>query len=196
MAISRLTQTTLQNAFQKFNTVWDGRSAVGGMDALGVITVPSGGVSSITFSSIPATYAHLQIRYIGRDTNVISRSALYITFNSDTGANYAYHGLYGDGATAGSFASASSNYIYGPELAGAGATASIFGMGMTDILDYTNTNKYKTTRSITGEDNSGAGQVRFLSGLWMSLSAVTSITLTPSSPNLQQYSHFALYGIK
>ena len=51
MAISRLTLTTLQNAFQKFNTVWDGTGAVGGVDALGVVVVLSAGTSSITFSS-------------------------------------------------------------------------------------------------------------------------------------------------
>jgi len=75
-------------------------------------------------------------------------------------------------------------------------TASIFGVTVTDILDYKDTNKYTTIRVLTGYDTNGAGDVLLYSGNWRSTSAVTSIVLFPASGNFNQYSQFALYGIK
>jgi hypothetical protein len=64
-------------------------------------------------------------------------------------------------------------------------------------LDYANTNKYKTTRSIGGNDNNGSGFVSLISGLWLSTSAISNIEIIPLNGTLwTQYSHFALYGIK
>jgi hypothetical protein len=81
--------------------------------------------------------------------------------------------------------------------------ANSFGTTVIDILDYANTNKYKTLRSLTGFDNNttgGAGEqggVLFLSDAWYDTSAITSISLFPeSSGNFAQYSTYALYGIK
>ena len=63
-----------------------------------------------------------------------------------------------------------------------------------DILDYIDTNKYKTIRSLGGNDNNAAqGAVAFRSNNWRNTSAVTSIVLSGS---FAQYSHLALYGIK
>jgi hypothetical protein len=77
------------------------------------------------------------------------------------------------------------------------AAANIFGVSIIDIFDYANTNKYKTVRTLTGADRNGAGLLRMWSSNWRSLSAVTSITLyAQTTPNISQYSSFALYGIK
>ena len=80
----------------------------------------------------------------------------------------------------------------------ASATANAFGVTIIDILDYANTNKYKTFRSLVGSDtNDTNGAVGLASGSWRSTSAITSITLSNNvSGNLAQYSSFALYGIK
>ena len=61
----------------------------------------TGSSGVITFSSIPSTYKSLQIRYMSKDTNA-SDGVLNpkIQFNSDTGNNYAYHELRGDGTSA------------------------------------------------------------------------------------------------
>jgi hypothetical protein len=68
---------------------------------------------------------------------------------------------------------------------------------VVDILDYANTNKYKTTRNLMGFDYNGSGTIRSISGLWMSTSAINSITLTTgTSSNWQGDTQFALYGIK
>jgi hypothetical protein len=65
-----------------------------------------------------------------------------------------------------------------------------------DILDYADTNKFKTTRSLTGFDRNGAGSVSFNSGNWRSGSAITSIRLFAGNNAFAQYSSLALYGIK
>jgi len=163
-------------------------------ESIATTTVGSGGVASISFTSIPSTYTHLQIRAIGRSSNTVEDS-LY-RFNSDTGANYALHLLVGDGSTAAAYNSTSATSTKGaPYLTG---NTSIFGAGITDILDYANTNKYKTIRTLTGFDNNGGSyaQIQFYSGLWQSTSAITSITITPTAGTYVQYSSFALYGVK
>lgn len=154
--------------------------------------------SSITFSSIPSTYTHLQVRMIQRDNQVGFADGAKLQFNSDTGANYSYHILRGDGSTAQAYNGASqTNILLTFDLAGALASANVFGAAVIDILDYANTNKYKTVRSLSGRDNNGDGGVALDSGLWQSSSAITSLTIFPQNGTLlSQYSQYALYGIK
>ena len=66
--------------------------------------------------------------------------------------------------------------------------------GVVDILDCSNTSKYKTMRALCGTDTNGGGEVGLFSGVWQSTSAISSITISFS--NIAQYSTFALYGIK
>ena len=147
--------------------------------------------SSITFSSIPSTYTHLQIRVLARSG--ASADDFRFQLNGDTGANYSRHGLYGTGSAAAANGVASSGV---GNLGVIDNTASVFSVAVVDILDYTNTNKYTTVRSLNGYDANGSGYVFFASTAWMNTAAVTSITLFPSSSSFQQYSSFALYGIK
>ena len=162
-------------------------------------TVGAGGASSISFTSIPSTFQHLQIRFLARTARANQEDNVQLTFNSDSGNNYAAHVLYGDGATAGSFSDGSSiTFNTRSVVAAASATSGVFGVGVVDILDYASTSKNKTVRSLNGYDNNGAGQVRLSSGLWMNnTTAINSITIvSANAANLSQYSQFALYGIK
>lgn len=168
--------------------------------SISTATVTSGGTASITFSSIPATFTHLQIRSIQRATagagSYSDESAL--TFNADSASNYARHNLYGNETAPGSSAAASTTQIslaYAPR---SGVTASIFGAGIIDIFDYTSTNKYKTVRSLTGSDHSGTGAIILESGVWMKspIVAITSITITAYNTAFAEFSSFALYGVK
>jgi len=166
-------------------------------ESISTVTVGSGGSASITFSSIPATYTHLQIRGITRSTRAITQTAFRVRFNSDSGSNYSYHGLYGDGSSAQVDAGASTTYIQLPRFSGASATADLFGAGVIDILDYANTNKNKTLRALAGVDRNGAGDIWFNSGAWYNTNAITSITLTEASTgDFAEYSQWALYGVK
>jgi hypothetical protein len=158
--------------------------------------------ATIDFTSIPATYTHLQVRFIGKSSSTDpGGSNVTFNFNSDTTqSNYRSHWLTGDGASASaSNLQGSGYYIYASSiLTNNGSQASMFTAGVIDILDYANTNKYKTTRSLAGDsDNSTNGLMRLLSGLWISTSAITNITFTlADASNFRQYSQFALYGIK
>jgi hypothetical protein len=165
-------------------------------ESLQTVTVGSGGASSISFTSIPSGYQHLQVRYIGALNS--GSQGHTINFNSDTGSNYAFHSLQGTGSAAvasyngTSVTTASIGYV-APNTAPAGS----MGAGVIDVLDYLNSNKYKTVRALTGTDQNGSGLTGIYSGLWMSTSAITSLTLTPQSGSSYiQYSTFALYGVK
>lgn len=174
-----------------------GGGAGAGADYESISTVNvSSAVSSITFSSIPSTYQHLQIRALSR-SDAAGINQLFARCNSDTGNNYSTHGLYtdGGGSAAGNASTSTSRMSMGVH-AGASTTASSFGGAVIDILDYTNTNKYKTVRSLTGIDANGSGWLWYASGLWMSTSAISSLTFFPENGNFAQYSSFALYGIK
>lgn len=168
-------------------------------DSIATQTVGAGGSASITFSSIPSTYQHLQIRAIARVTGAVTDSNFVAYFNTDTtSGNYPQHTLYGTGASAASGYTASDSNLAIGRCPGASSTADRFGVGICDILDYANTNKFKTTRSLAAQDQNGSGIILLNSGLWRSTAAINSITISAQSGNgnLAQYSHFALYGIK
>lgn len=149
--------------------------------------------TSITFSSIPQTYKHLQIRCISAgDQNTSVRMRL----NGDTGSNYSWHGLqagpgYGSGVYANYGASDSSMMMFDQQL----SSSIYYNPSICDILEYTNTSKYKTIKTLSGVEGS-TGFLYLQGGLWLSTSAITSITIKPNSFNFQDKSTFALYGIK
>ena len=168
-------------------------------DSIQTVTVGGGGQATISFTSIPATYTHLQIRFTARSAVSAANAACLVKFNSDATSNYTNHQIYGNGATAGSnnFGGSPRANMYLGQISGATATAGIFGVGIIDILDYANTSKYKTARALNGQDSNGSGDIDFRSGAWMSTSAITRIDITEdSAANFAQYSSFALYGIK
>jgi hypothetical protein len=163
-------------------------------ESIATTTVGSGGSSTITFSSIPSTYTHLQLRIIAKST--ASGSYSQIRFNSDSGSNYAMHELYGTGSSALAYAETSQTYLNQYYTIETSTASNVFSASIFDILDYANTNKYKTTRKLSGNENNSAGGIDLASGLWRSTSAIDAITITPNSGNFAQYSSFALYGIK
>lgn len=201
MAVSRLTQTTLQNGFEKFNRIWDERSAVGSMEAISAVTL-SAAQASVEFNNIPGTYSHLQIRGIARSSRANSSGDyILINLNSDTGANYSTHTLYGTGASAAAGGSGSTSTIELSRVATSSHTASIFGATIIDILDYANTSKNKTVRCLggynTANNGSEPGYLSLTSGARFNTAAITSIQLKPNvGPNFEANSSFTLYGIK
>ena len=179
-------------------------AAATSFDSIATATVGSGGSSYIEFTSIPATYTHLQIRYIAR-TNRATYGVESFKINvgvssADTGANYTRHYLVGDGSSVAAAADTSATYWEGVNDFGT-TTGGSFGAGVIDILDYANTNKYKTMRKIGGVDVNGTvggvgGNASLVSSVWMSTSAIGYIKIAAMTNTLQQYSHFALYGCK
>ena len=163
-------------------------------------TTLTGNQTTITFSSIPATFTHLQLRIFARTNRTGNDFAnLLIRFNNDTGSNYVYHDLFADGATVTASGTATQTSITANRLTGPTATANVFGAIIVDVLDYTSTNKNKTIRALGGADNNGSGALSFSSGLYFATPvAINRIDLTTIAGTFDfvQYSSFALYGIK
>ena len=154
--------------------------------------------SSITFSSIPQTFTHLQLKIFARTNRALNTDYIGVQFNGDTtSSNYRYHTLYANGSAIGSGDGGNNSGIFMQRIAGNSANANVFGSIICEILDYSNTNKNKTTREIGGIDNNGDGEIHLDSGLWISTNAVNSITVNAQggSSSFVQYSTFQLYGI-
>ena len=159
----------------------------GAYDAIASTTL-SASAASITFSGIPSTYTHLQLRVLcGASTN----ASVNYKLNSDgTATNYYYHRLQGDGSSA---ASAAGNLNRILDYAG---TSTYFYGAVIDILDYASISKNKTLRAIGGHDNNSNGLIGLYSNGWTNTAAVTTIDLYPDAGNFVTYSSFALYGIR
>ncbi len=173
----------------------------GAYDSIASTTVGAGGAASITFDLTGVSgYTHLQIRGIARASIADSNDHnIVAAFNSDTThTNYRTHVLDGDGATAtAGTAQVSGFYASAGLTLGNSSTASTFSTSVIDILDYQNTNKNTTVRTLNGFDRNGAGYVRLASSLWINTAAITSITISlRTGGNFVQYSSFALYGVK
>jgi len=176
-----------------------GAAAGGGTSYESIATYSlSSAQSAVTFSSIPSTFKHLQIRALTRDSGAGVYNTYKVTYNGDTASNYSVHAMYGQNInTVDQFGNANQTgmVVYAtPSAVG----SNIFGAQIIDILDYADTNKYKTQRSIGGvSENNDNNLITVMSGSWRSTSAISSITITANgSTSFQQYSQFALYGIK
>jgi len=168
----------------------------------------TGSSGTITFSSIPSTYKHLQIRFMAKTT--LTASAGYtpvITLNGSSSSIYAEHFLTGDGSTAqasgGSSPSTTSIQLW-RAMAGSKAStptmSNIMAVCIIDILDYASTTKNKTVRYFAGLECNYAGTESWVtlgSGLYAATTAVSSLDITTNSGgNFTTASTFALYGIK
>lgn len=163
-------------------------------ESIATVAVGSSGQAEIDFTSIPSTFKHLQLRMLARNGTTFMRSNL--KFNSDsTMSNYSTHGIQATGAgTPTAFYSADQSKAGGAnQTQGAGGPA----VSIIDILDYTNTNKYKVVRALFGFDANGSGQVQTASILWRNTNSINTINITDEiGSTFTQHSHFALYGIK
>jgi len=161
-------------------------------------TVGAGGTSLISFTSIPQTYTHLQIRALNFSSNPAA-GGVYRFNNDTTTTNYYDHFLYSTG-TGGTPTSAGSdaNASYAPFFQG-GSSSTAPGSMVIDILDYTNTNKYKVSKQLVGYTNTSpsAMYLGLISNLWESTSAINRIDFTAGSAGtFSQYTQFSLYGVK
>jgi hypothetical protein len=152
--------------------------------------------TSVTFSSIPATYEHLQLRISGKNDydNTTTASFGAIRLNGDTGSNYSQHRLYGTATSTAGESGASQSEMYSGRFANLNPAAN-FGGTIWDILDYANTNKNTTCVLVSGCGMS-APIVGIFSGLWDDTAAVHTILIDQSGgSNWMRGSEFTLYGL-
>jgi hypothetical protein len=184
---------------------------VGAYDALATITVPSGGLASVTFAGIPLGYKHLQIRAMHRNSGTGWQGFTGHRINGDSSSIYSLHQMNGSGSgTINAVGTGSTNGIFynnGSFFYNtfcSTALASAFAVSIYDYLDYANTNKFKTIRALEGHEgnnNDANSRIQFASASYQSTSAVTSISFATWDENGNASSFiagstFALYGVK
>lgn len=158
----------------------------GAFESIATVTA-AGGETSLSFTNIPQNYVALQIRGIQRST---TSAGSLLRFNSDSGSNYAWHRLDANGTSPSAAGVANDTSMN----LGVVSDATYSGAAIIDIYDYASTTKYKTARCFSGKDANGSGFVRISSSVWMSTSAVTSLTIFDVT--FSAGTSFALYGIR
>jgi len=147
--------------------------------ALANITLGSS-ASSVTFSSIPATYRDLVLVVVGTAT---ADATWGLRFNGDTGSNYPYVEMNGDGASTTSTTSTLTFFRIGRTTGTQGTT-------IIQIMDYSATDKHKTGLSRTGPANE---IVRAVASRWANTAAITSIVT--NNVTFASGTTLSLYGI-
>ena len=156
--------------------------------------------SNIELTSIPATYDDLLVCLSGRsDRSGQVEDSLKWQFNSDTGSNYSYKVLYGNGSTV--FSDGQSSVAYDSiwsVLAAATATANTFGNAAIYIPNYAGSTNKSSSAEGAGESNTGTGPTVCVSAaIWSSTAAITSIEFFPfHGANFVTGSSVHLYGIR
>jgi len=198
MAVSRISTSSVLQGFPKSRSLLAGNTAYDPAGTWLIQRVAGTGSSNlITFSSIPQTYKHLQIRWIAKDTAGTTVASLRATCNGVAGTSYASHRITGDGSTV-TVNAASSSSLMTLGWYRSNATVSAMGVGIIDINDYTSTTKNKTFRSFNGVDaatGTNADRLILASGFFNNTGAITSITIDGAGTAFTTTSTFALYGI-
>jgi hypothetical protein len=192
--MSPITSTLANGSAYGYRTL--AAAAAGSYESIATVT-SSGGVATLSFTSIPSTYVALQIRgsNLQSENGTTGTYGFGLSFNSDSGANYTYHSLVGDGATASSAGSVAGT-PYQPIARYTRNSETAKGAVIFDIHNYASTTQNKTVRGFGGCDMNGAGYLYGGSSLlWLSTSAITSITFGGNG-NWKTGSTFSLYGIK
>jgi hypothetical protein len=166
-------------------------------------------VTSVTFSSIPSTYRHLQLRVSAKDTSTGNYGVLFITLNGDTGSDYSHAFIYVYGSTVkcGFEANLTKAKAYGITARMSGSAyheAEVFGAAVVDILDYSDTNKKTTFSYDAGTMCSDTGNIPFFNAFGCSTyhdsgeAAISTIKIAQATAGqyMVRGSVFTLYGIK
>ena len=162
----------------------------------------SSSTSTVTFTSIPSTFKHLQVRGILRgNASANQQTAAWRLNGAASTGNYRSHCIISKSNTPVSYETGPTDQTEFYEIPAANQSSNIFGSFIMDILDYTSTNKYKVVKTTYGFDNNNANNsntISIFSGVWLNTNAVTSIDLiNQTSPNQWVAgSEISLYGIK
>jgi hypothetical protein len=164
-------------------------------------TVGATAVSSVTFSSIPATYTDLLIKVSARSTDIGNNyDNYYLTINGTaSGTAYSDKILYGVGSSTGSFGHSGVSQMQIGATPNTAGTASTFSNDDIYIPNYLSSNYKSASAETVVERNTttnGATFTALVAGLWSSTSTITSLVLTPDATTWVQYSSVYLYGIK
>jgi hypothetical protein len=153
-------------------------------------------VSTITLSSIPATYTDLLLKVHFRVTRAVTASTFVMVFNGVT-SGYSNRIIEANGGSVTS-ASSSGADIRDMIVPGNNATASIFGNTEIYISNYASTTKHKSISiDSASENNATTSYVELNAALWANTAAISSIVFSEpnGSSNFATNSTVYLYGI-
>lgn len=147
--------------------------------------------SAVSLTSIPSTYTDL-ILVADIKASVAANAYIRVGNGSiDSGNNYSYTTIYGDGSSAASFRSSNNSLMIGTTTGG--ALNNRINTLIVNFQNYSNTTTFKTQ---INRSNSAQVETVATVGLWRSTSAINQIQILSLSPNFDAGSIFTLYGIK
>lgn len=144
--------------------------------AIASLTLPSAGV--LTLSNIPQYYRHLQVRIVARGNGAGAATGNFTLSGNSSGVyGWGYHSMRGNGSSVSAFNGGGAGYqsLQLPVFPSTSQTTNNFGICVIDILDYTDTAKFKTVRMFGGYDDNGSGVTEIAGGYFGSFEPVTSI---------------------
>jgi hypothetical protein len=148
--------------------------------------------STVTFSSISGAYRDL-VLVIEASPADTSFPAVWLRANSDTGSNYSYVRMTGNGSTTASLSNASQTVLQIGSAFGLGSTTASRAVIVVQIMDYTATDKHKSVLSRASTPNHG---VEAATSRWANTAAITTIqALVSAGTGFATGSSFSLYGI-
>ena len=156
--------------------------------------------TSVSFTSIPATYDHLVLISSARSDASAYTSFMNFQVNGDTGSNYSRQALSANTGTLTSVSGTGGTVWTYNYLPAASALANTFSLTETWLMNYSNTSNYKQIYSKNaGTNNSTTDSqwgIRTSSGVWSSTAAINRVdALQSGGDDFVQYSSFTLYGI-
>jgi hypothetical protein len=155
---------------------------------LATVTLGSA-ASSVTFSSIPATYRDLILISSVRLTTGGAAGSLVFRANGDTGNNYSWVYMEGNGSLTASASNSSANL--GVVGQAESSSTSAFGVGIAQFMDYAATNKHKT---VLARADAPSLQTQAWVSRWANTAAINSLLIF-SSQSMVAGSTFSLYGV-
>jgi len=154
-------------------------------------TTLSTAASTITFSSIPATYTDLRLVLVIKPT---ASCAVYVKLNNNSAVTYSFTQIAGNGTSAtSSRGSDSAGFVLGANIAFQDTEMQ---MGTVDIFSYAGSTN-KTALSSFISDLNGSGNVGYNVSLFPSTTAVSRLDLiNQASTTFATGTTATLYGIK
>lgn len=152
--------------------------------------------ASVTFSSIPATYTDLVLKWSARSNDSGNSELLLVSLDGTTsGTSQSNIELQGTGSSAVSFSNPNRANMLAA-VTGNNATANTFSSGELYIPNYAGSTNKPASIFSANENNTTNAVIQVLAGLLRSTSVISSIRLAPSSTTFLTGSSFFLYGIK
>jgi len=147
--------------------------------------------TSVTFSSLDTVAAgYKDLILITEYKTSANGYQLLLRYNADTGTNYSYVQMFGDGSSA---LSASGSFSW-QILGGSSSSATTATFVAIQFLDFNSTDKHKSILARQG--NLTTGEVYAVAGRWADTSAITSILCEANGTSFTAGSTFYLYGIE